>query len=151
MPHTPVMIRSGVRLPTNIASTCCSPSGIASFSGGFPSRSYGVATFFSFVSIFFPLFLFLPSQIKKETASIFAFEVICYFLYMCSLCTKFSLDAFIYYNNFFVSVNFFLQVFSLYLILYIYLSVLNNTHGQSVSPRNICFPAGHVSVLSAGS
>ena len=57
----------------------------------------------------------------------------------------------VYYNNFFVSVNFFLQVFSLYLILYIYLSVLNNTHDRSVSPQNIYFPAGHVPVLSDGS
>ena len=57
----------------------------------------------------------------------------------------------VYYNNFFVSVNFFLQVFSLYLILYIYLSVLNNTHDRSVSPRNTCFPAVRVSALSASS
>jgi len=39
IPQAPVMIRSGVRLPTNIASTCCSPSGIACFNGIFASNS----------------------------------------------------------------------------------------------------------------
>ena len=36
-PQVPVMISSGVRLPTNIARTCCKPSGMACFRGIFPS------------------------------------------------------------------------------------------------------------------
>ena len=42
MPFTAIvyclMIKSGVKFPTNIASTCCKPSGIACFRGIFPSR-----------------------------------------------------------------------------------------------------------------
>ncbi len=37
MPQAPVMISSGVRLPTNMASTCCSPKGIAWRRGILPS------------------------------------------------------------------------------------------------------------------
>ncbi len=39
--HALVMIRMGVRLPTNIASTCCSPSGIACPSGILAVKLYG--------------------------------------------------------------------------------------------------------------
>ena len=39
MPQTPVIIKSGVRFPTNIASTCCRPSGMACLSGSFPSKT----------------------------------------------------------------------------------------------------------------
>ena len=53
-PHAPMMIRSGVRFPTNIAITCCNPSGIACFSGIRPSKVYGVpiAELFSFFIAF---------------------------------------------------------------------------------------------------
>lgn len=54
IPQAAVIIRRGVRFPTNMASTCCRPSGIASFKGGLPSRSYGVAVF-SLVSPFISL------------------------------------------------------------------------------------------------
>ena len=37
-PHAPVTIKSGVRLPTNIASTCCRPSGTACASDMSPSN-----------------------------------------------------------------------------------------------------------------
>ena len=49
--HALVMIRMGVRLPTNIASTCCSPSGIACPSGILAVKLYGPkkdCSFFSF-------------------------------------------------------------------------------------------------------
>ena len=39
MPHAPMMMSSGVRLPTNIAKTCCSPSGILRDKGIFASKS----------------------------------------------------------------------------------------------------------------
>ena len=37
-PHTPVTISNGVKLPTNMARTCCRPSGIAWDNGISPSN-----------------------------------------------------------------------------------------------------------------
>ena len=37
-PHAPVTIRSGVKLPTNMAKTCCKPRGIAWARGMSPSN-----------------------------------------------------------------------------------------------------------------
>ena len=38
MPHAPPIIKSGVRLPTNMAKTCCRPKGIAWPRGISPSK-----------------------------------------------------------------------------------------------------------------